>query len=85
MEDIKTFSTTIILLIIGVTLLASAVWHSNKKPHIIYKQYPNNKILGTSNRLNCQELGGRYVLTVEPNGEVDYEWCEISKKIKYDN
>lgn len=32
---------------------------------------------------HCLNQGGEYSLSVKPNGEVDYEWCEIIKKIDY--
>ncbi len=39
----------------------------------------------TDNMRNCQEQGGRYNLSIYPNGDINYENCEIKKMIDYKN
>ncbi len=44
---------------------------------------PSIVVTTTENAQDCVSKGGEYSLSVKSDGEIYYEWCEINKKIRY--
>lgn len=66
-----------------IGLLAIALWTSGWVMHAITTDVESIEVVLTDNMKDCVEKQGAYSLSLEENGEIEYEWCEISKRIYY--
>jgi low affinity Fe/Cu permease len=86
----KTLKLVILIVSIGLcTLLLSSLFNYEDKsemtlPTSTSTPTTTNHVF-TDNMKDCQEKGGKYVLRIQPDGEIWLERCEISREFNYYN